>query len=68
MNHRRGIKANPCYDDKIRESIDAYNLAAVRIFVGTRTLEYVRAYTICKEYCSAIRKDRRIPAVHGLGT
>ena len=62
-NPGRGSRLDP-YRDRIRELIDAYNLSAVRILEEIRALGYDGGYTILKEYCSSIRKDRRISAVY----
>ena len=50
--------------DRIRDMIDKHNLSAIRILEEIRKQGYDGGYTILKDYCSAIRKDRRIPAVY----
>ena len=44
--------------------VDEHNLSAVRILEEIRKLGYNGGYTILKEYCHELRKDRRIPAVY----
>ena len=44
--------------------IDEHNLSAVRILEEIRKLGYNGGYTILKEYCRELRKDRRIQAVY----
>ncbi|EQB71830.1 MAG: transposase [Thermoplasmatales archaeon A-plasma] len=65
-NHRqrkRGSKLDP-YRDRIRALIDEHNLSAVRILEEIRKMGYHGGYTILKEYCHDLRKDRRIQAVY----
>ena len=62
-NGKRSSKLDP-YRDGIRDMIDRHNLSAIRILEEIRKQGYDGGYTILKEYCSAIRKDRRIPAVY----
>ncbi len=47
---------------------DRHNLSAIRILEEIRKQGYDGGYTIPKECCSTIRKDRRIPAVYRYGT
>lgn len=44
--------------------IDKHNLSAIRILEEIRKVGYDGGYTILKDYCSTVRKDRRIPAVY----
>ncbi len=62
-NGKRNSKLDP-YRDRIRDMIDSHNLSAIRILEEIRKQGYDGGYTILKDYCSAIRKDRRIPAVY----
>ena len=62
-NGKRSSKLDP-YRDRIRDMIDSHNLSAIRILEEIRKQGYDGGYTILKDYCSAIRKDRRIPAVY----
>ena len=64
---RRGSKLDP-YRDRIRELIEKHNLSAVRILEEIRPLGYNGGYTILKEYCFTLRKDRRIQAVYRFET
>jgi transposase len=59
----RGSKLDP-YREKIRSLIDEHNLSAVRILEEIRKLGYDGKYTILKDYCHELRKDRRIQAVY----
>ena len=60
---KKGSKLDP-YRDKIHALIDEHNLSAVRILEEIRKLGYNGGYTILKEYCRELRKDRRIQAVY----
>ena len=60
---RKGSKLDP-YRDRIHALIDEHNLSAVRILEEIRKLGYNGGYTILKEYCRELRKDRRIQAVY----
>jgi len=60
---KRGSKLDP-YRDRIRALIDNHNLSAVRIMEEIRKLGYDGGYTILKDYCHELRKDRRIQAVY----
>ncbi len=60
---RRGSKLDP-YRDRIRDLIDQHNLSAVRILEEIRKMGYDGGYTILKDYCHELRKDRRIQAVY----
>ena len=62
-NGNRTSKLDP-YRDSIRAMIDKHNLSAIRILEEIRKIGYEGGYTILKEYCASIRKDRRIPAVY----
>ena len=55
----RGSKLDP-YREKIRALIDEHNLSAVRILEEIRKMGYNGGYTILKEYCHELRRDRRI--------
>ena len=57
----RGSKLGP-YREKIRALIDEHNLSAVRILEEIRKMGYDGGYTILKDYCHELRKDRRIQA------
>ena len=59
----RGSKLDP-YREQIKIFIDEYNLSAVRILEEIRKLGYNGGYTILKDYCAFLRKDRRIQAVY----
>ena len=60
---KRESKLDP-YRDSIRDMIDKHNLSAIRILEKIRKQGYDGGYTILKEYCYTVRKDRRIPAVY----
>jgi transposase len=60
---QRTSKLDP-YRDRIRDMIDKHNLSAIRILEEIRKVGYDGGYTILKDYCSTVRKDRRIPAVY----
>jgi transposase len=60
---KRGSKLDP-YRDRIRELIHQHNLSSVRILEEIRKIGYNGGYTILKEYCRELRKDRRIQAVY----
>ena len=62
-NGKRSSKLDP-YRDRIRDMIDKHNLSAIRILEEIRKQGYDGGYTILKDYCSTVRKDRRIPAVY----
>ena len=47
----------------IKERIDQYNLSAVRIMEEIKKKGYTGGYTILKDYCRTLRKDRAIKAV-----
>ena len=59
----RGPKLDP-YREKIRSLIDDHNLSAVRILEEIRKTGYNGGYTILKDYCNKLQKDRRIQAVY----
>ncbi len=63
QKRKRGSKLDP-YRDRIRELIEKHNLSAVRILEEIRNLGYNGGYTILKEYCTTLRKDRRVQAVY----
>ena len=63
QNRRKGSKLDP-YGEKIRALIDEHNLSAVRIQEEIRKMGYDGGYTILKDYCHELRKDRRIQAVY----
>ena len=52
----------------IRELIDRYNLSAVRILEEIRKWGYKGSYTILKDYCRTLRKERSIKAVYRFET
>ncbi len=60
---KRASKLDP-YRDTIRTLIEKHNLSAVRIMEEIRKKGYDGGYTILKEYCHDIRKDRSIQAVY----
>ncbi|MCL4346009.1 MAG: helix-turn-helix domain-containing protein [Candidatus Thermoplasmatota archaeon] len=62
-NRKRKSKLDP-YREQIKVFIDKYNLSAVRILEEIRKLGYDGGYTILKDYCHELRKDRRIQAVY----
>ena len=47
----------------VRERIDEYNLSSVRILEEIKKKGYTGGYTILKDYCRTLRKDRAIKAV-----
>ena len=63
MNRKRRSKLDP-YREQIKVFIDKYNLSAVRILEEIRKLGYDGGYTILKDYCHELRKDRRMQAVY----
>jgi predicted transcriptional regulator len=63
QNRKKGSKLDP-YREKIPALIDEHNLSVVRILEGSRKIGYDGGYTILKEYCHELRKDRRIHAVY----
>ena len=62
-HRQRTSKLDP-YRDSIREMVDRHNLSAIRILEEIRKLGYDGGYTILKEFCVTVRRDRRIPAVY----
>ena len=60
---KRGSKLDP-YRDRIRELINQHDLSSVRILEEIRKIGYNGGYTILKEYCRELRKDRRIQALY----
>ena len=58
-----GSKLDP-YREKIRSLIDDHNLSAVRILEEIKKMGYNGGYTILKDYCHELRKDRRIQVVY----
>jgi len=62
QNRKRGSRLDPCRD-RIGELIEKHNLSAVRILEDIHNLGYNSRYTILKEYCTTLRKDRRVQAV-----
>ena len=60
---KRASKLDP-YRSRIRELIEKYNLSSVRILEEIRKTGYEGGYTILKDYCAELRKDRRIQAVY----
>ena len=63
QNRKKGSKLDP-YREKIRALIDEHNLSVVMILEEIRKMGYDGGYTILKEYCHELRKDRRIQAVY----
>ena len=63
QDKKRGSKLDP-YKERIRALIDEHNLSSIRILEGIRKMGYNGGYTILKDYCHDIRKDRRIQAVY----
>ena len=59
QKRKGGSKLDP-YREKIRALIDEHNLSAVRILEEIRKMGYDGGYTILKDYCHDLRKDRRI--------
>ena len=59
---KRASKLDP-YRERIRELINKHNLSAVRILEEIRKIGYNGGYTILKDYCAELGKDRRIQAV-----
>ena len=57
----RSSKLDP-YRDSIRELVDRYNLSTVRILDEIRKLGYDGERTILGDYCTTLRKDRRVQA------
>ncbi len=62
-HRQRTSKLDP-YRDSIREMVDRHNLSAIMILEEIRKLGYDGGYTILKEFCVTVRRDRRIPAVY----
>jgi len=60
---KRASKLDP-YRSRIRELIEKYNLSSIRILEEIRKTGYEGGYTILKDYCAELRKDRRIQAVY----
>ncbi|MGC8618664.1 MAG: IS21 family transposase, partial [Thermoplasmata archaeon] len=52
----------------IRMLIDQYDLSVVRIMEEVRTWGYTGSYTILKDYCRTLRKERAIKAVYRFET
>ena len=52
----------------IRALIDKYDLSAVSILEEIRKWGYNGSYTILKEYCRTLRKERSIKAVYRFET
>jgi len=52
----------------IKVLIDKYDLSAVRILEEIRKWGYNGSYTILKEYCRTLRKERSIKAVYRFET
>ena len=63
-SHRQKTSKLAPYRDRIRDMIDKHNLSAIRILEEIRKQGYDGGYTILKDYCATVRKDRRIPAVY----
>ena len=62
IKKNRVSKLEP-YKAYIKERIDRYNLSAIRILEEIRKKGYRGKYTILKDYCRTVRKDRAITAV-----
>ncbi len=60
---RRKSKLDP-YREYIRERLEKYDLSAVRILEKIKKKGYDGSYTILKDYCRTLRKDRTITAVY----
>ena len=60
---KRDSKLDP-YREKIRALIDDHNLSGVSILQKIRKMGYDGGYTILKDYCHELRRDRRIQAVY----
>ncbi len=60
---KKASKLDP-YRDTVKELIERDNLSAVRILEEIRKKGYNGGYTILKEYCHDIRKNRPIQAVY----
>ena len=58
----RGSKLDP-YKEIIRSLIEEHNISGIRVLEEIRKMGYNGGYTILKEYCHDIRKDRRLLAV-----
>ena len=52
------------YKAHIKDRINKYNLSAVKILEEIRKQGYTGEYTILKDYCRTVRKDRAIKAVY----
>ena len=59
----RGSKLDP-YKEKIRSLKEEHNISGVSLLKEIRKRGYNVGYTILKEYCHDIRKDRRLQAVY----
>lgn len=64
---KRNSKLDPV-KPVIKMLIDKYNLSAVRLLKEIREWGYKGTYTILKEYCRSIRKERSIKAVYRFET
>ena len=60
---KRGSKLDP-YREQIKSLIKGHNLTTVRILEEIRKNGYTGGYTILKEYCRELRKNRKIQAVY----
>ena len=63
MYRKRGTKIDQ-YRDGDRKLIEMYSLSSVRIMEEIRKLGCDGGYTLVKELCRELRKDRRIMAVY----
>ena len=62
-NKRKRVSILEEFKPYIKDRIDRYNLSAVRILDEIRKKGYTGKYTILKDYCHTLRKDRAIKAV-----
>ena len=60
---KRASKLDP-YRQGIRELIEKYSLSSIKILEEIRKTGYDGGYTILKDYCAELWKDRRIEAVY----
>ena len=59
QERKRGSKLDP-YMEQIKSLIEGHTLTTVRILKEIRKDGYIGRYTILKEYCHELRKDRKI--------
>ena len=63
----RASKLDP-YKDYIREMVDRYDLSGTRLLEEIRAKGYTGSYSILKEFCKPLRRDRRLKAVYRFET